>query len=245
MRITDNIYVLSGVVYSAINDDAALGEVYGIRTAEGSVLVDCGPPETGFSNIKDILAQYGLEHEKITHVILTHGHWDHCGSAKALQELGAKLIVGAADAFMCKNGGNSGLDTPFDQLPHIYPAFVPDIEIATDSALSINGLNFRFITIPGHTAGSLAALVTVDGKRVLFTGDSLHPNGMFKIEAVSFGWQGDINFSRESIVKSMHKLLKTAGGQTDYILPGHGFVCLKNSDRVLRQAAQSAFDTLR
>ncbi|MDR2648888.1 MAG: MBL fold metallo-hydrolase [Clostridiales bacterium] len=217
MRITDNTYNLSGEAYGA------LGEVYAARTDQGVILIDCGSPETGYANVKENLASCGLAGARISHVILTHGHWDHCGSAKSFQDDGAVIIVGQEDSFMCVNGGNGGLDTPHDVDEHIYPAFKPDIEIKEDSEMEISGLMFGFIKIPGHTAGSTAVLLTVDQKTFLFTGDALQPSGAYHIDGITFGWQGDINFSRENIISSMNKLLRKV--TADCILPGHGAVC--------------------
>ena len=237
MRITNNVYIVSGESYGA------LGEVYAIRTDRGVILVDCGAPDVGLMNIKENLSNFGLADLPITHVILTHGHWDHCGCAKALKDESAKIMVGAEDAFMCKNGGNVGLETPYDGEEHVYPAFTPDIEITEDTQIELNGLLIKIIKIPGHTAGSIAVLSTVDQSTFLFTGDALQPGGAYHTDSVSFGWQGDINFSRADIVSSMHKLMRTV--KTDCILPGHGTVCLKNADMVLRKSAQIAFNSMR
>jgi flavorubredoxin len=59
---------------------------------------------------------------------------------------------------------------------------------------------------------------------------------------VTFGWQGDIGFSREAVVSSMMKLMDH---EVDMILPGHGKICLRNGTQVLRFAAQQAMLTLR
>jgi glyoxylase-like metal-dependent hydrolase (beta-lactamase superfamily II) len=122
-----------------------------------------------------------------------------------------------------------------------FPAFKPDIVIEGDQTKELNGLSFEFIQIPGHSPGSMAIKVTVDGKTLMFTGDALQPNGN-SLEQVTFGWQGDPNFSRQAIVDSMYKL---AQYETDMVLPGHGKVCVRNGTKVLEQAARIAFATLR
>jgi glyoxylase-like metal-dependent hydrolase (beta-lactamase superfamily II) len=239
MRVTNNVYVLSGSYYGAVGDERVLGDVYGVRTGAGLILIDCGMPDTGLAAIRETLAYYEIE-DQITHLILTHGHTDHCGNAKALQDAGARVIAGAEDAFMCENGGNKGLATPFSD-GHIFPAFSPDILVDKDCSMDLNGLNVRFIKIPGHTKGSMAALINIDKKKILFTGDALQPGGG-QLNEVSFGWQGDIGFSRADIVASMQKLMTV---ETDMVLPGHGKVCLKNGTQMLRFAARTAFQTMR
>ena len=239
MRVTNNIYVLSGGYFSAVGDFATLGDVYGIRTPQGIILVDCGVQKTGPATIREALAYFDVQ-EPITHVILTHAHWDHCGGAKELQDAGAKIIVGKEDSHYCTNGGVNGMYSPFDD-EHNFPAFTPDVTIDSDQTLELNGLNFEFIKIAGHTAGSMAIRIKIDGKIVLFTGDALQPEGTI-LDSVSLGWQGDPAFSRENIVNSMMKLMTY---ETDIILPGHGKICLKNGTKLLRKAARTAFLTLR
>jgi len=239
MRITNNVYLLSGDYFSAVNNSAVLGCVYGIRTDKGIILIDAGNPVSGPAMLRETLAYFDVN-EPITHLIITHAHIDHSGGAAELQKAGAKVIVGQEDAMYCTNGGFSGMNSPFDD-SHGFPALNPDICIAEDRAMEINGLDFKFIKIPGHTPGSIAVLVTVDKKTVLFTGDALQPDGI-TLGLVTLGWQGDPGFSSKAIVDSMMKLLKY---ETDMILPGHGRICLRNGTAVLRLAAKTAALTLR
>ena len=239
MKITNNIYVLSGSYFSAVNNAATLGDVYGIRTPQGVILIDCGNPVTGLAMLKETLFYFNVN-EPITHCIVTHAHHDHCGSAKELQEAGTIIIVGQEDASYCTNGGVWGLSTPFDK-EQAYPAFSPDIIISEDQTLEINGISFEFIKVPGHTPGSIAIRVTMDDKKVLFTGDILQPDGIY-LNSVNFGWKGDPFFNRQATVDSMMKLMQF---ETDMVLPGHGRLCLRNGTALLRHAAQIAFTTLR
>ena len=239
MKVTNNIYVLSGGYYSATNNSETLGDVYGIRTPQGVILIDCGKPVTGLAMLKETLSYFDVD-EPITHCIVTHAHHDHCGSAKELQDSGTLIIVGKEDVAYCINGGVWGEDSPFDK-EQSYPAFTPDIMIAEDQTLKINGILFEFIKVPGHTLGSMAIRITLDGKIVLFTGDMLQPDGMY-LDSVNFGWKGDPSYNRQMIVDSMMKLMRV---ETDMILPGHGKLCLRNGTSLLRHAAQIAFTSLR
>ncbi|GHU80839.1 MBL fold metallo-hydrolase [Clostridia bacterium] len=239
MRATDHIYVLSGGCYGAVGDRSVLGEVYGIRTEAGMILIDCGIPGAGPAMIRETLDYYGIK-DKITHVVVTHAHYDHAGGAKELQAGGAKIIVGAPDERLCLNGGPSALASPFNG-EHLYPAFTPDILIDRDQTLELNGLELELISIPGHTPGSMAVRANIDRRTVMFTGDALQPDGQ-QLEVVSLGWRGDVNFSGAAVVSSMMKLMEL---ETDIILPGHGKICLRNGTSVLRLAAQTAFMTLR
>ena len=237
MRITDNVFVLSGSYYSATDNGSdrlgVLGEVYGIRSPQGTILIDCGMPGTGLEMIRENMSYYGLG-ETIPYLIITHAHFDHAGNSREIQKMGSKLIAGQEDEAVCKNGGFAGMETPFDR-DQIYPAFTPDITIDRDQTMELCGLSVDFITIPGHTPGSIAVRIQLDHHYVLFTGDSLQPSGDALLNSVSFGWQGDPRFDRKVLVESIIKLSKV---KTDIILPGRGKPCLKNGTDFLRFAAK-------
>jgi glyoxylase-like metal-dependent hydrolase (beta-lactamase superfamily II) len=238
MRVSEHVYVLSGSYFGAVGDGKALGDVYGIRTDQGWILIDCGIPDGGLEIIRETMADYGID-APVRYLIITHAHFDHCGSALAVQKGGAQVIVGAQDAPTCRAGGGYHLGSPFEE--HDYPAFEPDILIDGDMRLTLCGVEVEFIMTPGHTPGSMMVSAQVDGKTMLFTGDALQPGGG-QLDDVSFGWQGDLGFSREAIVSSM---LKLAGREADMILPGHGKVCLRNGTEFLKFAAKQALLTMR
>jgi len=239
MRVTNSVYVLSGSYYGAVGNRDVLGDVYGVLTEKGLILIDCGIPGAGSAMIRETLDYYGIE-APVTHVLITHAHFDHVGSAKEFQEAGAMIVVGRGDVKHCVEGGFGEQPTPF-RLSHAFPAFEPDIVIDEDCVIDLNGLSFHFYTTPGHTAGCICIAVELDGKKVLFSGDAVQPSGG-QIDAVGLGWQGDTNFSRKDIVESMLKLMEL---DVDMVLPGHGKVCLRNGSALLRLAAETAFLTLR
>ena len=58
MIISNNLFYLSGSCFSAVNDKSMLGEVYGINTSQGLVLIDCGEATIGPKRIKMVLKSY-------------------------------------------------------------------------------------------------------------------------------------------------------------------------------------------
>jgi len=64
---------------------------------KGAVLIDAATPGQGHSFSK-LLSDSGIRPEEIQLIILTHGDFDHCGSAKEIQELtGAKIVLHEKD----------------------------------------------------------------------------------------------------------------------------------------------------
>ncbi len=108
--------------------------------------------------------------QAIRSLILTHTHYDHCGSAAIIKEsYGAKIIVGEKEAGYLKEGS-----TPLPEGTNFftralsksgnryatswfkYKPVVPEIEII--DTLMINE-NIKIITTPGHSKGSISVIV--------------------------------------------------------------------------------------
>ncbi len=93
MRITENVEMLelnaeNGAIYPVLLwDEREL------------VLIDTGfPMQEDKQRLKEAVEQAGHALEKITKVILTHQDLDHIGSAKALSDMGAKVLAHEREA---------------------------------------------------------------------------------------------------------------------------------------------------
>lgn len=139
---------------------------------ERVVVVDTGNPGNE-RHILDALAARGLSREDVSLVVVTHGHADHTGSARALHEaLGAPVAMGAADLPMAARGHNDELHptgAPGRRLRRLirpdYPALVPDVRIEAPVDLRPYGVAGTLVPTGGHTGGSVAV--------VLESGDAL------------------------------------------------------------------------
>lgn len=130
-----------------------------------AVLVDTGAPGDQ-DRIMAALAREGVQPRDISLILLTHGHGDHAGSAKALRELtGAPIALHAADVDMVRMGRNRPFVTtrwtarvikPFVDKP--FDPFEPDVVLADQASLADFGVDGRVIRTPGHTSGSVSVL---------------------------------------------------------------------------------------
>jgi glyoxylase-like metal-dependent hydrolase (beta-lactamase superfamily II) len=145
-----------------------------ITTSDGVVAIDAG---TTPDRVKAALS--GLDPPAdgaISHLILTHAHWDHIGGAGALYGPGTRVIaqVGFPAGLGREQGerprfryftGNAG-DVP--------PAVVPDQLIGQPTPLTVGGTELVLYPTPGGETSN-ALMVHLPASGVLFTGDVLMP----------------------------------------------------------------------
>jgi glyoxylase-like metal-dependent hydrolase (beta-lactamase superfamily II) len=145
-----------------------------ITTSDGAVAIDAG---TSQDRVKAALGDLDLPADgAISHLILTHAHWDHIGGAGALRGPGTQVIAQA--------GFPGGLDREQDDRPRfryftgaadsVPPAVVPDQLISQPTALTAGGTEFVLYPAPGGETSD-ALMVHLPASGVLFAGDVLMP----------------------------------------------------------------------
>jgi glyoxylase-like metal-dependent hydrolase (beta-lactamase superfamily II) len=149
-----------------------IANVY-LVTGAKPVLVDTGAPGAA-DRIQKALARQGVNAKDLALILLTHGHFDHAGSAKALRdELGVPIAVHQADAHLVEKGSNGplvalGMEaafmSPFVSTP--WPAFKPDILLDNQSDLSAYGLDAQLLHTSGHSPGSIS-LIFPNGEAII------------------------------------------------------------------------------
>nr|WP_321254495.1 hydroxyacylglutathione hydrolase [uncultured Ruegeria sp.] len=121
--------------YAFLAHDAVSGQ---------TALIDA--PEPG-----PILAALDARGWKLSHVLLTHHHWDHVdGLAGILEHHSAKVIGAAADAH---------------RLPHL------DLQVREGDTFEIGGEPVHVLDVSGHTIGHIAFYMPES--TAVFTADSL------------------------------------------------------------------------
>ena len=100
----------------------------------------------------------------VTHVLLTHGHFDHIGGCAALQRAGAAVGCLREEVSLVLGDGNAAALFGARVDPFRFDFTVRDGETA-----ELCGIPIAVIATPGHTAGSACFLA--EGE--LFTGDTL------------------------------------------------------------------------
>ena len=136
------------------------------------------------------------ENAVLTHILLTHGHYDHVGAVAALREqTGCKVYMDPADA-----AGSQMLPLSRGLVDENWPE---------GDELTIDELTFRVYHTPGHTPGS----VCLQCGGLLFSGDTLF--------AGSCGHTDLPGGSMAQMQKSLSMLAALPLADETQVLPGH------------------------
>lgn len=133
---------------------------WALDTADGIILFDAlNSPAEAREILEPNLEQLGLDPKRIRYVIVTHGHGDHWGGAKYLQDTyGAKVVLSDADWKMLESPTRGG--GPFRDL-------VPprrDITARDGDTITLGGTKVQLYVTPGHTPGALSVIFPVTDK---------------------------------------------------------------------------------
>ncbi len=126
-------------------------------------------------NMDAPLEKFGITRRDITHVILTHLHFDHCGGATYIEEGKVVPSFPNAEYFVQKDQWETALNPSYrDRSSYIHDNFIPLSQnnvlrlISGDQSL-IGGIDL--LVSDGHTRGQQLVLVKGKGNGLFFCGD--------------------------------------------------------------------------
>ena len=167
-EIISGVYLIGGPGITSA-DDAA---IYLIDFTGTLVLIDAGAGKNS-SQIVCNIEMLGLNPANLSHLILTHCHIDHIGSAPFFNErYGTKILIHELDAKAVENGDS--LKTAANWYGTTFPPTAVNQKLKDVHEILKFGLEeLHCLHTPGHTPGSIALYLDRDGKRVLF-GQDIH-----------------------------------------------------------------------
>jgi len=212
-KVVDNVYVINPY------DPTVPGCcVYMVDTKsdDGLVLVDVG---LDIERIK-VIEKDGFDLKDIKHCLITHGHIDHYGVGYKLKELNNNIKIYAHQLDVEDN--ELKIRDPY--ISQMYADFkyeplkVTNIIKKDNEILKFGNYKFTCIHIPGHTPGSVAYLLEIEGKRILFGGD---------LPGIAINARSG---SLEDYLKSLPKLLPL---NIDILCEGHEDL-IKPAEKILK-----------
>ena len=171
MKITDNVFVVPGVVANP----------YIIVDADGLTIIDAGLPRSE-KKILAYVASLGKSAQDVKRIILTHADLDHFGSLAALQKASTARTYASqieADAMAKGKSSREIKPTGFSLRRILFAVLSPFMKatpfqvheiIAEGQTLPVLG-GLRVVETPGHTPGHISLFAPAAG--VLFCGDSM------------------------------------------------------------------------
>ena len=144
---------------------------------------------------------------KVTHVLLTHAHFDHIGAAdEVVKTSGAPLALHPGDLPVLQAGGGALF---FDFQPPPIPAAVASL--AAGQEIGVGELTLRVLHTPGHSPGHVTFYAPAEG--ALFDGDVLFAGGIGRTDMPGGSF--------EVLMRSIGEQLMTLPDDT-VVYPGHG-----------------------
>lgn len=217
VKVKDDLYI----VQNQANDMADLigygGNASIFLTDEGVILVD----SKSAREHDDLIAKIkSLTDKPVKYVVLTHNHADHSGGVPKLEEMGASVIISAADRDNMMRGKQAGA-----------PAFG-----YTDRAsFRMGGKDVELYEYRGHTRGDTVVYLPAD--RVMILGDLLTTAPTIPM-IVNYGDGGSWMDWRNS----MDDLLRM---DFDTAIPGHGPMVTKAQVAELRNKLSAVMERVR
>jgi metallo-beta-lactamase class B len=122
---------------------------WAVKTSDGIILLDTIYDYSIEDEVAGGLKKLGLDPATIKYALVSHGHVDHFGGAKYLQEhFGTKVLMSAADWELIAASRNQNKPTR-------------DLVVTDGQKLTLGDTTLTFTLTPGHTPGTVSTLIPV------------------------------------------------------------------------------------
>jgi len=140
VKVFDNLYFVGQTEYSA----------WAVTTSQGIIIIDTIWDYSVEDEIVGGLTKLGFDPREIKYAIVSHGHIDHAGGAKYLQDhFGTRVILSAVDWDLL--GRDNGA----------WPKPKRDLVASDGQRLTLGDTTLTLYLTPGHTLGTISTLIPV------------------------------------------------------------------------------------
>ncbi len=159
VKVFDNFYFVGQATHSA----------WAVTTSEGIIIVDALFDYSVEDAIVGGLKKLGFDPASIKYVIVSHGHSDHAGGAKYLQDrFGARIILAEEDwDAMSRN-------------TQPWPKPKRDMVAVDGQKLTLGDTTLTMYKTPGHTLGTISTFILVK--------DGGKPHLAVEVGGTGFNW---------------------------------------------------------
>ncbi|NLK38093.1 MAG: MBL fold metallo-hydrolase [Epulopiscium sp.] len=149
-----------------------------------------------------------------THILLTHGHFDHIGAVEVVKEkYGCHVIACEKEREVLENPSVNV--SSFSGFPI---SLLADSYCKEGDIITVGDLNFTVMETPGHTVGSVCFVI----EDAIFSGDTLFLGSCGRTDFPTGDWN--------TILQSLQRLKNL---EKDYVVyPGHGPATTLANERV-------------
>src|SRR5262245_57633835 len=140
VKVFDNLYFVGMTEYAS----------WAITTSDGIIITDPLFDYSVEDEVVNGLPKLGLDPKNIKYVLVSHGHIDHVGGARYLQDrFGARVIMGADDWDLV------------DRTKAAWPKPKRDMVATDGQRLTLGDTTLTLTITPGHTLGTISTLIPV------------------------------------------------------------------------------------
>ena len=141
-KVFDNLYFVGTKFHSS----------WALTTSEGIILIDTLYEYASEEAIVGGLRKLGLDPASVKYVVISHGHGDHVGGAKLMQDrFKSRIVMGAPDW--------DSIERSVNQYPNGKPK--RDIVATDGQKVTLGDASVTLVATPGHTPGTYSMLFDV------------------------------------------------------------------------------------
>ena len=234
-RLDEGIYMVGGGKGGPGISHQKDCNVYLIRDGANALLIDGG---SGLDTpwLLENIRETGCDPACIRYLFVTHAHGDHGGGVVDFQQCipGLTVLASAGEKRLLEQGTEEELGLVAAKKKGNYPMDYRykhcrvDITLQDEDVYILGDTSVTAILLPGHSIESVCYLVQKNGKRYLFSGDSIYLNGTLSL----INCYGS---TMEGYRQNIHKL---AGRGIDALIPSHYLLTMTHGQEHVDKAIE-------